>query len=101
MNKDLAEMMALNLVKNAIVHNLQGGALIIRVTSSYFTVENTSNKPLIPSDKLFKRFNKDANNKGSTGLGLAIVKAIVDVSGLTISYSFNNRHVFKVTRESL
>ncbi|WP_346857809.1 HAMP domain-containing sensor histidine kinase [uncultured Draconibacterium sp.] len=100
MNKDLAEMMVLNLVKNAIVHNQPGGELIIRLGVSYFTIENTSDKLQIPSDKLFKRFNKDADNKGSTGLGLAIVKAIADASGLQLSYSYHKRHIFKVIQKS-
>ena len=39
MNKDLAEMLVTNLVKNAIIHNLQGGELNIRLSSSSFTIE--------------------------------------------------------------
>ena len=101
MNKDLAEMLVLNLVKNAIVHNQAGGELIIRLASTYFTVENTSDKPMIPADNLFKRFNKNSKSKGSTGLGLAIVKAIADLTGLSISYSYNNRHIFKVSEKLL
>ncbi len=96
-NKDLAEILVMNLVKNAIIHNRQNGEIIIRLASSSFTIENTSNEQLMPADKLFKRFNKNPNSKGSTGLGLAIVKAIADVSGLTITYSYNGRHVFKVS----
>ena len=49
MNKDLAEMLVMNLVKNAIIHNQQGGELIIRLTSSSFTIENTSPEPGIPA----------------------------------------------------
>ena len=101
MNKDLAEMLALNLVKNAIVHNQQGGELFIRLAASYFTVENTSDKSAIPADNLYQRFNKNSKSKGSTGLGLAIVKAIVDVSGLSITYYYNGRHVFKVSEKPL
>ena len=101
MNKDLAEMLVMNLVKNAIIHNQQGGELIIRLSSSSFTIENTSNEPLMPADKLFIRFNKNLNSKSSTGLGLAIVKAIADLSGLIVTYSYNGRHVFKVSEKSL
>ena len=101
MNKDLAEMLVMNLVKNAIVHNRQNGELFIQLSSSSFTIENTSNEPMMSADKLFKRFNKKSGSKSSTGLGLAIVKAITDVSGLTVSYSYNGRHVFTVSRKSL
>lgn len=100
MNRDLARMLVMNLVKNAIVHNQHGGELIIRLTSTYFSIENTSNETVIPTDKLFKRFHKNSKNKNSTGLGLAIAKAIADVSGLSLTYSCNNnKHVFKVSRK--
>ena len=99
MNKDLAEMLVMNLVKNAIVHNQEAGELIIRLASSNFTVENTSDKPMILAENLFQRFNKNSKSKGSTGLGLAIAKAIADVAGLTISYSYNKRHIFKVSEK--
>ncbi|MFA9389717.1 MAG: sensor histidine kinase [Prolixibacteraceae bacterium] len=99
MNKDLAEMLVLNLIKNAIIHNQPGGELIIRLKSTSFSIQNTSNKPLIPKDKLFERFNKSSDSKNSTGLGLAIVKAIVDVAGLSITYSYKDRHVFKVSQK--
>ena len=100
MNKDLAEMLVMNLVKNAIIHNQQGGEIIIRLSSSSFTIENSSNKPMMSADKLFERFNKKSKSKSSTGLGLAIVKAIADVSGLSVTYSYNGRHVFKVSKKS-
>ena len=96
MNKDLAELLTLNLLKNAIVHNRQGGKIIIKLSSSHFTIENTGDSPPLPFNKLFVRFNKNPNNKSSTGLGLAIVKAIADVSSLSVTYSYNGRHVFNV-----
>ena len=100
MNKDLAEMLVMNLVKNAIIHNRQGGEILIRLSSSSFTIENTSNKPMMSADKLFERFNKKSKSKSSTGLGLAIVKAIADVSGLSVTYSYNGRHVFQISRKT-
>lgn len=101
MNKDLAEILVVNLVKNGIVHNRQRGELIIRLSNNYFTIENTSAETALQSENLFKRFNKNPNSKSSTGLGLAIVKAIADVSGLSISYSYNGKHVFKVSSKTL
>lgn len=101
MNKDLAEILVMNLVKNAIIHNVQGGALNIRLNSFSFTIENTSPEPGISADNLFKRFNRNPGSTGSTGLGLAIVKAIADVSGLVVTYSFGDRHVFTVSTQSL
>lgn len=97
MNKDLAEFLTMNLVKNAIVHNRMGGEIIISLSSSHFIIENTSDGEPIAAEKLFERFSKNPKSKSSTGLGLAIVKAIADVSGLSVTYSYNGRHVFKVS----
>ena len=97
MNKDLADILIMNLVKNAIIHNQQGGKLKIRLSSSSFVIENTSDEPEKPADILFKRFSKNSNKTSSTGLGLAIIKAITDVSGLFITYSYNGNHIFKVS----
>jgi len=96
MNKDLAEFLLMNLLKNAIIHNRQGGEVLIKTSISSFSIENTSDEPEIPQDKLFERFNRNPKSKNSTGLGLAIVKAITDASGLSVAYSFNGRHTFIV-----
>jgi signal transduction histidine kinase len=97
-NKDLAEMLVMNLVKNAITHNRKGGEVNIMLQADTFIIENTSNEPSMPSETLFERFSKKSKSRGSTGLGLAIVKAITDVSGLDVSYSYNGRHIFRVSR---
>lgn len=101
MNKNLAEILVLNLVKNAIFHNYEGGEVYIELLANQFSIENTSNEPALPSDKIFERFNKNSNKKGSTGLGLAIVKTIAGVSGLTVTYTYSGqqRHLFKVSSE--
>lgn len=97
MNRDLADILVMNLVKNAIFHNRQGGSIDFKLFSSGFSIENTSDEPSLPADRLFERFNKHSKKKSSTGLGLAIVKAIADVSGLNVTYSYNNRHIFSVS----
>jgi signal transduction histidine kinase len=101
MNKDLAEFLSMNLVKNAIIYNRIGGELVIKLSSSYFIIENTSDEPEMPADKLFVRFNRNPKSKNSTGLGLAIVKAIADVSELSVNYSYNGRHIIKVSSSKL
>ncbi|MGQ9619423.1 MAG: sensor histidine kinase [Bacteroidales bacterium] len=98
MNKDLSYLLILNLVKNAIVHNKQGGEAVIHLSKNHFTIENQSDNPAIDADTLFERFNRNAGKGSSTGLGLAIVKAIAEVSGLNITYSFDGNHVFRVSQ---
>ncbi len=96
-NKELADILVMNLLKNAIFHNRQGGEVIIRIAISSFTIENTSDVPEMIPDKLFERFNQTARSKNSTGLGLSIAKAIADASGLFVTYSYNDRHIFIVS----
>jgi signal transduction histidine kinase len=96
MNKNLADILMMNLVKNAIFHNRQGGEVVIHISATCFSIENTSDEPEMDTEKLFERFNQNAKSKNSTGLGLAIVKAISDVSGLVVTYSYNGRHIFSV-----
>jgi len=97
MNKDLADILTTNLVKNALFHNCHGGAVIIHTSATFFSIENTSDEPEMEAEKLFERFNQQAKSKNSTGLGLAITKAICDVSGLVVTYSYNGRHIFSVS----
>jgi signal transduction histidine kinase len=97
-NRDLAGILAMNLLKNAIVHNHPEGELVIKISSSCLTIENTSDDTALDPDKLFERFNHNPNKQGSTGLGLAIVKAIADASGLSLSYSYTGRHVIRVSQ---
>jgi signal transduction histidine kinase len=98
MNRQLAEILVRNLIKNAIFHNYKGGEVFISLFASGFIIENTSAEPALNPDELFKRFSKIKNKTESTGLGLAIVKAIADASGCSISYSFNssNRHEINI-----
>ena len=97
MNKDLAGILTMNLLKNAIVHNHSGGALVINISSSFITIKNTSDDPALHPEKIFERFHKNPDKQGSTGLGLAIVKAIADASGLSVVYSYTGRHTFRVS----
>ncbi len=99
MNKDLAVILVMNLVKNAIFHNRRGGEVLVRLSSSSFTVENTSVESVELDDKLFERFARNSTDTSSTGLGLAIVRAIADVSDLKLFYSFNGKHIFEVSEK--
>ncbi|MCA1759653.1 MAG: HAMP domain-containing histidine kinase, partial [Bacteroidales bacterium] len=98
-NRQLAEILVRNLVKNAVFHNYKGGEVFIGLFSGGFTIENTSDEPVLHPDQLFKRFNKNNNKTESTGLGLAIVKAIADISRLAVNYSFTTpgKHLIKVS----
>lgn len=94
MNKDLASILIINLIKNAIVHGEQGKEIEMEITNLEITVRNYGSEGGLDASKIFKRFNKYAPGKQSTGLGLAISKAIADKYGLKLGYRFSDRHMF-------
>lgn len=97
MNPYLAEMLIVNLVKNAVRHNLKGGQLVVEVGHTFFQISNTG--PELPLDKslLFKRFYKSSASPESLGLGLAIVQKICALYSFEVSYQFKeNMHCLRV-----
>lgn len=96
MHKDLAQMLVLNLLKNAIRHNTAKGSIEVRIRSNALIVRNTGNDLALPQEAVFSRFYKSSTNPNSTGLGLAIVRSIAEVSGFEISYRFDGMHEFRV-----
>lgn len=99
MDEQLANVLMTNLVKNAFVHNIEGGEINITSDSSHIRIENTGQPERLDSDKIFERFYHSAGKKSSTGLGLAIVKAICSQYGMEITYSFSNgKHAFEIRK---
>jgi len=96
MAPDLAEMLVVNLLKNALVHNREGGTIHVRMAQNTLEISNTGVPEALDTDKIFTRFYKNAQSSQTTGLGLAIVKAIADACYLRIDYAFEEKHVFSV-----
>lgn len=98
MNESLAIMMVTNLLKNAFVHNIDGGEIKVKVSGKSFSVASTGDFQL-DSSQIFTRFYQGSKKEGSTGLGLSLVNTICKAAGLKISYQFNERmHIFTVSR---
>jgi signal transduction histidine kinase len=92
----LAERMAVNIIDNALRHNLPGGQIEIvtgtRDSRALLAVANTG--PAVPStaiNRLFQPFQRLAADRTSRadglGLGLSIVQAIADAHDATITAS--------------
>ena len=90
MNTELADIMVVNLLKNAISHNTKKGLIEIETGKNRLLISNMGAPLKIQQEKLFNRFAKDPNNKNSIGLGLAIVKKICDNYGFNIDYVYKN-----------
>lgn len=93
----LADIMLMNLLSNAIRHNLPGGRIKVSLHPGSLVIQNTGTPPQIPTDQLFQRFKKDNQSSDSVGLGLSIVKRICEVSRLEIAYTFQTSlHVISI-----
>ena len=97
-NRDLADMLATNLLKNAIIHNHKGGRIDIQITENQISFSNTGSDRSLDKDKIFGRFYKTHEQKSSTGLGLAIVKAISELFHLKVQYEFDGLHHFIIRK---
>lgn len=84
----LADVLVSNLVRNAIRHNQEDGAIEVQLDRERLVIRNTGAPPSIPTTDLFKRFRKNQQSEKSMGLGLAIVKKICDTNQLEVAYHF-------------
>jgi signal transduction histidine kinase len=89
MNENLAEILIINLVTNAIKHNIDNGSIQIKITRNSFSVTNTGMELESEPSELFERFKKDKVNSDSLGLGLSIVKKICERYGYEITYHYS------------
>lgn len=100
-NVDLANILTTNLLKNAIVHNHQGGHIHIVIDDDRFEIANTGSSRPLDAANLFSRFHRTSDNPSSTGLGLAIVKSIVQFHLIQVTYRYENgMHHFTFCRQS-
>lgn len=97
MNESLATVLITNLLKNAFVHNVDGGHIRIEITPRNFTFRNTGEAHPLDEARVFKRFYQGSKKEGSTGLGLAIVDSICRLQHIGLRYYFENgEHCFEI-----
>lgn len=97
MDHELASILVVNLVKNAIIHSLRGTHITIRIFDQQFSVENEGAHGPLPDEQIFTHFFKTENSAPGLGLGLAIVQSICRHEQFKIEYSFEAKHKFTVT----
>ena len=97
MDEQLAGILVSNLLKNAFVHNVDSGRIVVTIDNGSYTVANTGVAEPLDDTKIFERFYHSAGKKSSTGLGLALVKAVCNLYGFTVTYSFTGGlHTFRI-----
>jgi signal transduction histidine kinase len=90
MNPHLAEILLINLIKNAVRHNISGGELIIELSKQKLQIANSGLPLNMDPEMLFKRFHKSSSSPESLGLGLAIVQKICNIYNFKIEYNYQN-----------
>lgn len=99
-NETLAVVLFTNLLKNAFVHNVEGGHIRIIITAHNVTFCNTGTENSLDTRRIFERFYQGKKKEGSTGLGLAIVDTICKMQGMQILYYYKEgEHCFEIKKE--
>jgi len=97
-DNSLADILVVNLLKNALQHNIEAGWVKVKLDHTRLQVINTGMAPTAPTDQLFQRFKKNEQSRGTLGLGLAIVKKICDVNHLEVTYDYQDKiHMLTIT----
>jgi signal transduction histidine kinase len=86
-NPSLLEILAYNLVNNAVEHNVPGGTIMIVLTPESLLIENTGLPLTQKTEELFERFKKGSHKSKSTGLGLALVRQICNLYNYSVTYT--------------
>jgi signal transduction histidine kinase len=95
MDEGLANVLITNLIKNAIVHNVDQGEIELMIDSEKMVIRNDGPPLNFDERSLFKRFTRNIKKSGSFGLGLSLVKKICDTYNIAISYRYENqKHTF-------
>ena len=98
-NEALVDTLLANLLKNAFVHNVQGGSIRITITRDSLTLANPGTPHPLDKRLIFTPFYHTPDSPSSTGLGLALVKAICQQCQLHLSYRFEfPYHCFEISR---
>lgn len=97
-NEVLVTILITNLLKNAFVHNVEGGSVFIDMDSNHIRFRNTAENGPLDRENIFKRFYQGHKKEGSTGLGLALVDAVCRQSQMKIEYIYmEGWHVFELS----
>jgi len=96
MNEDLGVIFLSNLIKNAVVHNREGGEVFITLKKDLLVIENSATGGPLNETELFARFATQKAAPTSSGLGLSIVKAIANLYSFSVTYSYQQAHKITV-----
>ncbi|MBO7277888.1 MAG: HAMP domain-containing histidine kinase [Bacteroidales bacterium] len=95
----LCDMLINNLLKNALIHNVQGGDVTIDINKDSIRFSNSGKHTALNEKMIFNYFYKESNEQNSSGLGLVLIKSICKKNNLSIDYQFiETKHSFFITK---
>ncbi|MBT5090765.1 MAG: HAMP domain-containing histidine kinase [Flavobacteriales bacterium] len=100
MNPYLAETLIINLIKNAIIHNTNGGMLHVQLSNNTLSISNSGYPLSFPQKDIFKRFIRSENSKKNLGIGLSIVQRICKLYNFDLKYKYQEEHNFVIQFEN-
>lgn len=98
MDRGLAGVLVINLLKNAINHNVDDGIIEIELSDNRLTVKNSGEVIQPDPHRIFDRFVRGPGKSESLGLGLPLVRKICDHYGFSVDYRMDGKlHLFIVS----
>ena len=96
-NKTLIEVLAGNLLSNAIRHNRRGGFINISLNEKELVMENSGPAKALNTTKIFQRFQKETEDRTGLGLGLEIIDKICSLNHYSLKYHYQlEKHSFTI-----
>lgn len=99
MNENLAYILIKNIIKNAVIHNVEKGYIRIKKSEDGHGIQIINSGVVIQSstEKLFERFQVEGGYTDSIGLGMSIISKICEVSGIKLTYvHINGEHTIEI-----
>lgn len=90
----LAAILANNLIKNAVKHNVEGGSIAVKLTGQKLEITNSGLPFEGDPERMFGRFVR--GEEGNLGIGLAIVDQVCRSSGFSLQYKVNETSKHRV-----
>ncbi len=97
----LFRILVLNLLKNAVGHNIANGSVVVSLTGHILHIRNTGLPMSGDPQRMFDRFARASKEKGSIGLGLSIAQRICAAHGWSIDYTTKENEHSVVVRFQL
>lgn len=85
-NPILADILLVNLISNAIKHNVDNGEIRVTLNENELIISNTGKSINSDPEQLFYRFKKGYSSSDSPGLGLSLVKHICEIYNFKVHY---------------